>query len=202
MIAYQPSKAAAYGIQFGDQKENGIFKRMGDSDCTNYVSQCIWAGYGGTDGYSLDNPDDIEHLRERVAQNYRQTWTWFGRHFKSTSSFPSNAFIQVEALWNFAVYNTGEGPKAKGYNSGKHWSEMKVLVERGDVLQFFQAAMGRYAHSAIVVSDTHLNIADAIRQTYVAQHSADYSYRPLLSAVMSNDGLEKAKIRILKFQPW
>ena len=64
VVSYNPIRATLYAIQFGKEEQNGIFKRMSE-DCTNFISQCIWAGYGGTDGYSLTSEADILALRER-----------------------------------------------------------------------------------------------------------------------------------------
>lgn len=200
MISYQPELASQYGITFGRQKENGIFKRMSD-DCTNFVCQCVWAGYGGTEGYSLNNSAHIEALKQRVAQNYRQTWTWYGRNYDSTQQLASMAFIQVETFWNHVIYNTGIGPKADGYNNQKHWSELTQIIDQGDVLQFYNKQLGRYRHSVIVVSDTHLNIHDSLEYAYVSQHTGDYSYRPLSDVFLSNGGIQEAKVRLLKFKP-
>ena len=200
MIAYQPQLATIYGITFGSQKENGIFKRM-NADCTNFISQCVWAGYGGIEGYSLTNPTDIEQLKKLVIKNYRQTFKWFGRNYDSAYSVASTAFIQVEGFWNYMIYNKENGPKAVGYNNGKHWSELTELIEQGDVLQFFHADINRYAHSVMIVSPTHLSLKDSIESAYVAQHTADYSYRPLSDAFLANGGITDAKVRLLKFQP-
>ena len=89
---------------------------------------------------------------------------------------------------------------AIGYNDGKHWSELTQLIEQGDVLQFYHTGLGRYAHSAMVVSKDPYTIQEALDLVYVAQHSADYSYRPLSDAFLANGGLANARIRLLKFQ--
>ena len=136
MIEYNKLSAARYGVQFGDKFENRIFKRMTD-DCTNFICQCVWAGYGGTDGYSLSQPEDIRVLKSRVENKYRLTSLWYGLPFRSSQEFGSLSFIRVEAFWNYVINNDSIGPRALGYNNGKHWSELDIDVEQGDVLQFY-----------------------------------------------------------------
>lgn len=200
MINYDKRKARDYGIRFGNRYENGIFKRMNE-DCTNFVCQCVWSGYGGTDGYSLSRLRDILALRNRVENMYRQTPQWYGLSYGSSKDFGSLSFIRVETFWDYVVKNNGSGPRAIGYNDGKLWTELNVDVEQGDVIQFYQEEAGRYAHSAIVVSNTKQNIVESMDGVYVAQHSADYSYRPLEDAINASCNIETCKLRLLKFLP-
>ncbi|MHC1723602.1 MAG: amidase domain-containing protein [Aminipila sp.] len=200
MIDYNKKSASQYGIQFGNKFENRIFKRMTE-DCTNFICQCVWAGYGGTDGYSLSRPEDIVALRNRVANMYRQTPLWYGLDFKSLEQFGSLPFIRVEEFWDYVVNNNSSGPRAEGFNDGKHWTELNVDVEQGDIIQFYHDDVQRYGHSVMVVSDTKQNIVDSMDGVFVAQHSADFSYRPLIDAFKANCALETCKIRLLKFVP-
>ena len=72
MITYNPVLASLYGITFGSQRENYLFKRMGENDCTNFISECIWAGYGGIEGFDLSNPTDLATLRESIISEERR----------------------------------------------------------------------------------------------------------------------------------
>lgn len=199
MVSYNPISAAAYGIQFGNKEQNGIFKRM-TLDCTNFISQCIWAGYGGTDGLSLISPEHIEQLRQRVAQNFRQTTVWFGRNYNSPYELASRPFMQVTSLWDYAVSNQWNGPRAIGFNNYKHWTNLKEQIDQGDVLQFFNEISNRYGHSVMIVSPTHSSMEEALQDAYVAQHTMDASKRPLSDVFLSNGGFDQAKVRLLKFQ--
>ncbi|MFV0516053.1 MAG: amidase domain-containing protein [Aminipila sp.] len=200
MIDYNKFSAATYGMKFGVKYQNRIFKRM-DNDCTNFISQCIWAGYGGTGDYNLDGSRSIRALRNRVANFYLQTPEWYGLPYGSPEEFPSLSFIRVEELWNYTINNNSIGPKAIGYNNGKHWTDLDVNVEQGDVVQFYQDDIGRYGHSVIIVSDTNQNIVDSMDGIYVAQHSEDFSYRPFIEAFAASTDILNGKLRLLKFQP-
>ncbi len=199
MISYNPNSATSYAIQFGNKEQNGIFKRM-PLDCTNFISQCIWAGYGGTDGLSLTNLEHIEQLRQRVERNFRQTTIWFGRNYNSPYDLASGPFMRVTSLWDYVVSNQWNGPRAMGFNNYKHWTKLTEQIDQGDVIQFFNEVSNQYGHSVIIVSPTHSSIEEALPHAYVAQHTMDASKRPLLDVFLTNGGLEQAKVRLLKFQ--
>ena len=94
-VSYDREAAVAYARKFALTTNNGIFKSMG-LDCTNFVSQCMWSGYGGTKGYTLD---DTAALKARVAADYRQTSTWYGRECRLAVSvrkrrvYPGGRFL-------------------------------------------------------------------------------------------------------------
>jgi hypothetical protein len=75
-VSFSASDARYYGFWFGDHYENYIFNRA-SLDCTNFVSQCIWSGYGGTLGYSITDIGSLATannataiaLRARVVSN-------------------------------------------------------------------------------------------------------------------------------------
>jgi len=128
-VSYDRAAAVAYAMEFAEVDHNGIFKSMG-LDCTNFVSQCMWSGYGGTKGYTLDN---TAALKARVAANYRQTSTWYGRNADSPYQYGSGAFIRVVDFWDYVTTNTGYGPRATGYNNNKLWSQLTVAPRTGDI---------------------------------------------------------------------
>ncbi|WP_312091695.1 amidase domain-containing protein [Aminipila sp.] len=200
MIDYNKRSASQYGVQFGNKFENRIFKRMRE-DSTNFISQCIWAGYGGADGYSLSRPEDITALRNRVANMYRQTPVWYGLAFRSLEEFAAPPFIYAEQLWNYAINNNSSGPRAVGFNDGRHWTDLDVDVEQGDVIQFFREDTQTYDTSVLIVSDTRQNIVDFMGNIFVAQHSPDFSYRPLINAFRTSCEIETCKLRVLRFVP-
>ena len=198
-VSFNAESARYYGWYFGDWTQNDIFRRMEDGgDCTNFVSQCIWAGYGGSSGYGYGTYADREALRVRVSQNYRQTSTWMGRNFLSTNPLASGPFMRVLELWSHATTNTGNGPRASGYNDGNIWSALTETITAGDVLQFHNGS--RYYHSVIVSSSTSYSGVVALDYTFCAQHSGDYYYRKLRDVLENNGGIESGKMRLMKFK--
>ena len=197
-VSYDRAAAVAYAMKFAEVANNGIFKSMG-LDCTNFVSQCMWSGYGGTKGYSLDN---TAALKARVAANYRQTSTWYGRNADSPYQYGSGAFIRVVDFWDYVTTNTGYGPRATGYNNNKLWSQLTVAPRTGDILQVYISDQGRYAHSAII-TDIFPNFSFGNPDTwldniFLSQHSPGMDRRVLRSIVETYGGESGCKIRLIR----
>lgn len=193
-VSFNRDAAVNYATTFGNITQNYIFKRM-DADCTNFVSQCLWAGYGGTSGYSLSN---TEALKARVAANYRQTSDWYGRNYDSSSQYAAGPFMRVVELWSHATGNTGNGPRATGYNNNNVWTSLSVVPRTGDVLQFYSFSKNRYNHSVIVSSTNNPSLSNMLDRVWVCQHSGDYVNRPLRATLEDNGGISSGKMRLMR----
>ena len=193
-VSFSRNSAVDYATTFGDAYQNYIFKRM-DADCTNFVSQCLWAGYGGTSGYSLSN---TEALKARVSANYRQTSDWYGRNYDSSSQYATGPFMRVVELWSHATGNTGDGPRATGYNNNNVWTSLSVVPRTGDVLQFYSSSAGRYNHSVIVSTTSSPSLSNMLDRIWVCQHSDDYVNRPLRETLENNGGISSGKMRLMR----
>ena len=197
-VSYDRAAAVAYARRFANVDNNGIFKSMG-LDCTNFVSQCMWSGYGGTKGYSLDN---TAALKARVAADYRQTSTWYGRNADSPYQYGSGAFIRVVDFWDYVTTNTGHGPRATGYNNNKVWTQLTVVPRTGDILQVYSTSKGRYSHSVIVtqVKSTSLTVNDKdmwLENIIVSQHTPGILNRTL-GNLIDTYGDANCKIRLIR----
>ena len=197
-VSYDRAAAVAYAMKFAEVDHNGIFKSMG-LDCTNFVSQCMWSGYGGTKGYYLDN---TAALKARVAANYRQTSTWYGRNADSPYQYGSGAFIRVVDFWDYVTTNTGYGPRATGYNNNKTWRQLTVVPRTGDILQVYIPGQGRYAHSVIVtlVKSTSLTVNNKdmwLNNILVSQHTPKDVDRTL-GDIVRTYGRDNCKIRLIR----
>jgi hypothetical protein len=211
LFPYSGDAAANYGYTFGNVFDNGIFKRM-ENDCTNFISQCLWAGYGGTSGIDLSN---TEQLKQRVKQNYRMVdlpdthYDWWGLNADSPLAYPSPSFMRVMELWDFFLSNQSLGPKGIGYNNNQYYWQLEgTTIHRGDVLQFYSYAKSRYSHSVIVVSpESESYTSNSPWTIRVAQHTGDYNSRPLhqliavFSDVANNGNTRDCKMRLLKPLP-
>ena len=198
-VSYDRAAAVAYAMKFAKVEHNGIFKSMG-LDCTNFVSQCMWSGYGGTKGYLLDN---TAALKARVAANYRQTSTWYGRNADSPYQYGSGAFIRVVDFWDYVTTNTGYGPRATGYNNNKVWRQLTVVPRTGDILQVYIPDKGRYAHSVIVtqVKSTSLTVNNKdmwLDNIIVSQHTPGMLVRSLRDLTLPYGGESSCKIRLIR----
>lgn len=79
-------------------------------DCTNWVSQCVWAGYGGwTDGDSVATMKANIKARKRMQPSTNAT-NWYG-HENGAGYNWSN----VSGFWNLVTSNPTTGPNGTGY---------------------------------------------------------------------------------------
>ncbi|MGB9680544.1 MAG: amidase domain-containing protein [Minisyncoccia bacterium] len=203
-VSYTASDSRYYGWWFGDHYENYIFKRA-SLDCTNFASQCIWSGYGGCSGYDISdigydssyyNNSTAQALRARVANNYRQTSQWYGRNYDSPYGDPITNFCSVSNLWNYATSNTGNGPKADGYNNNSVYTNLSTPMKQGDILQFYNPDTQTWYHSVIVVTTTDYTVSQ-YTNVRVAQHESEYYWRPLDELIQYFGG-STCKMRLLR----
>lgn len=83
-VPYDSSAAATYAYKTApyDYDPNYIFCSV-DLNCTNFVGRCVWAGYGGTAGYTLPSSssqydNNIIALMNRVQNDYRMApGSWY-----------------------------------------------------------------------------------------------------------------------------
>ena len=134
-VSYNSSAAATYAYITAPYSydPNYIFRAV-TKDCTNFVSQCVWAGYGGTSGYALPSTPSqnyyaIVALRNRVQNDYRMVpGSWYGRYWRESYVVPPANWCGVTDFWDYAVGNTGNGPVATGFNNNKKWNQYSGTI--------------------------------------------------------------------------
>ncbi len=189
-VPYDGYRAGLYGSSKGMYYDTLIFHNMeegGYGDCTNFVSQCMWVGYGGDQGNDWFSSAGVNACINLAYANFRQiggSSGWWGKSQKTTWGLSSSNWRGVITLWNY-LSSTSPGPRAYKYNNGLRYDTCGTTVQRGYVLQLshFSSSSG-YFHSVMVVSaNVPLNAATSI---YVAQHSSNYSWRQLYECIMTN----------------
>ena len=158
-------------------------------DCTNFVSQCIWAAYGGwTDGDSAATMSANIAARKRM-QSSASLDNWFGH----ANGF-GNPWGSVVNLWNFATGSPATGPKATGYNNNGVWSNIACTsIRTGQVLQFRSASSSTYGHSVYVSGGTN----DSYANIRISQHTANA--QRMLDEVIRAWGSDSCYMRQLVF---
>lgn len=161
-------------------------------DCTNFVSQCIWAAYGGY--VSGDDSKTRSNISKKVRMVDGSPATgWFGGPGGGSESWES-----VEHLWDFAT-NTSKtyGPKATGSNNNAVYSNISPrAVTVGDVLQFYYPTEKEYTHSVYVTYKPSSNVK--WNNILVCQHSSDVKNRPVIDLINLFGG-SRCKMRRMKF---
>lgn len=143
------SYRATVGVEYANKyySTNNTCFKTASPDCTNFVSQCIWAAYGGwSPGDTVATMTTNIANRKRMMSSSNIT-NWFGHN-----NGHGNPWENVENLWSFVTGNPSEGPKANGYNNnGLYTAVVPQVINNGEVLQFWNHDLNRYRHSVYVV---------------------------------------------------
>jgi hypothetical protein len=178
--SYRPGQAAAYALRFATEPCTSIFYYFKERDCANFVSQCVWAGYGG-----YPSPYDFETLRRNALRMIRMVPSVWAGDSKGASANWSN----VEAFFHYVTdASKPYGPQGKSGNHQRPFYDLPADdIFPGDVLQFgYPGSRGVYTHSALV---THkLSPATDYGDIKVSQHSYDTGNRYLNELIASWSG--------------
>lgn len=159
-------------------------------DCTNFVSQCIWAAYGGwSDGDTSATMSANIASRKRM-QSSASLDNWFGH-----ANGIGNPWGSATNLWNFVTGSPATGPKATGKNNNGVWSNISCTeIVTGQVLQFRNGSSGPYAHSVYVSGGTN----DSYANIKVNQHTENA--QRTLDEVIRGFGSNSCYMRQLVFK--
>lgn len=191
--SYDRERGRRYAdIYYSTGNDECFFQAPADQgNCTNWVSQCVWAAYGGwTDG------DSVSTMQKNIADRKRMQPSttldnWFGH-----KNGISNPWGTVSTFFDFVTGSPSTGPKATQKNDGKKWSGNFVSTEivTGQVLQVRKGSSGKYAHSVYVTGGTN----DSIGNIWITQNSP-YNKIKLDELIRNWGGDASCYLRQLKF---
>ncbi|NLK72468.1 MAG: hypothetical protein GX285_05580 [Clostridiales bacterium] len=168
-----------------------LFYYVSDNDCTNFMSQCVWAAYGG---YVNSN---IEASKKNVAEKNRMVYTgslnssWYGTAPGGGGTPPWENVIN---FFNYVTAPKDIGPRGRVYGEGKQKDFNFFHVKPGHILQFWPASKNKWYHSCYVSS---VKYQDGLPYIYVCQHTRDIKDRPLIEIL--NWNTNEGKIRGISF---
>ena len=126
-VYYAQSFALIEGLP---ESQRLFFYDPGD-DCTNFISQCVWAAYGGwLPGFT---EEAVAKNAQRILSDTRQVkGAWFG----SKKHIGSNRWCRVEEFYSY-VTTRGRpaGPVAQLLADGDFNSVNPAIIRPGDVIQ-------------------------------------------------------------------
>ncbi|OJU13321.1 MAG: hypothetical protein BGN88_09245 [Clostridiales bacterium 43-6] len=149
---YNPATGSLYAQSFALYQnvptEQRLFYYDDGEDCTNFISQCVWAAYGGwMVGFT---PDVVAQNKQRIKNDIRQTKSkWYG----SESHIGSNIWCRVGEFFDYVTdKNKRLGPSAQVVGEGTFGEIDPSVLYRGDVIQMEVTtyAPGRYGHGLYV----------------------------------------------------
>ena len=168
-----------------------LFYYDAQDDCTNFISQCVWAAYGGW------IPGCGEQTQERNAQrilkDVRQTpGVWYG----SASYIGSDIWCRVDRFHDYVVAPKTVGPAAWPVAEGRFTTVDPDVIELGDVIQLVVASYipDRYGHS-LYVTQTGRDWDDVL----ICCHSIDRLDAPMTT--YSAFPQQYTSLRIMRFSP-
>ncbi len=164
--SYNASTGVAYANKY--YKNRNLYFYDAGVDCTNFVSQCIWAAYGGWSTSDSDATMQSNITAKKRMMNSTYLSNWF-----AGSGGGGTPWESVNGLWNFVTSSPSEGPKATGYNNNNPYYYLDApSIQAGNVLQVrtSSGAANDYSHSVYVIYAVGLNDWNEIG---VAQHTSN-----------------------------
>jgi hypothetical protein len=162
---YSPTSATNYALYYAEADTNSrIFftarKNYGEVDCTNFASQCIWAGYVG---FNSNNLSKAKSNRDKKIGMVYSDW-----HAGEGGS--STIWQNVNKLWDYLTTTKEAGPNAIGYNNGKLYTSMAASdIQVGNLLQVRSGYGTDYHHSVFVTGKN--DGATAYTQIFISSHT-------------------------------
>jgi hypothetical protein len=173
--SYSPSLASAYAQKYAKASSSSrifytAYWNGSEVDCTNFVSQCVWAGYGGyVESSTNQTNSNISNMVRMVSG------VWYGG-----SGGGSENWEEVPDFFTYMVSSKVLGPQAvtdfSNYNARHYYDEDNKVtpasIKVGDVIQYWKD--GKYCHSSIVSVK-----GSRYTQIKVCYHTSDNLNKPL-----------------------
>lgn len=182
--------AQTFALNYNVPPDQRLFYYADGQDCTNFISQCVWAAYGGwIPGFT---EDIVRKNAERILNDVRQVrGIWYG----SKSNIGSNRWCRVEEFYSY-VTDTGKrlGPMAQQIAEGDWLSVDPGIINEGDVIQLVVTTYipDRYGHGLYVTKS-----GPTWDDVLICCHTDDKLDEPLGWFAQFPD--EYKKLRVLRF---
>ena len=193
---YDANKGIEYARKYAPyseipEEEKLFYYAYNGGDCTNFMSQCVWAAYGAY------VKNDLALNKKNISKKYRMVYTgnlntsWYG-------TLPEGGgtpyWENVNGFYKYVTSPKEIGPKGTVFASGKQADFDLNNVSQGNILQFWPANKKRWYHSVYV---TGVYSDGSIPHIYVCQHSMDMKDRPLVELL--NWNTNEGQIRGITF---
>ncbi len=191
--SYSASTGASYAQKYAKaDSDDRLFYTVSatSNDCTNFVSQCVWAAYGGYDSSSISTTQNNISSKKRMvsSSDYSQGW------YAGTGGGSAN-WEQVNKFYDYVTSSKTYGPNGTGINNGAKWSSYPNYynsVPIGTVIQFRKSSDTEYQHSVYASSVTENPTPDStygyFKTVLVSYHSTDTLNRSLMELIVAYGG--------------
>ena len=183
--------ARAFALHRLVPESQQLFFYSPDDDCTNFISQCVWASYGGwVPGF--DDTVTAENAR-RIKQDIRQiTGVWYG----SRNHIGSPAWCRVVEFYRLVTGTKSAGPAARLVAEGTFADVPASAVRQGDIIQLVVTAYtpDRFGHGVYVTC-----AAPDWDNVLICCHSYDRLDSPM--GEFAAQPAAYPRLRVLRFTP-
>ena len=192
--AYDPRAGTVYAQTYAFSEnipeDQRLFYYADGEDCTNFISQCVWAAYGGwIPGFS---ERAVARNAERIRNDIRQVrGVWYG----SKQNIGSNRWCRVEEFFRYVTdRNKSAGPAASLVVEGDWDSVDPALIKAGDVVQLVVTTYtpDRFGHGLYVT-----RAGGSWDDTLICCHTDDRLNEPM--GWFAQFPRIYAKMRVLRF---
>ncbi|MBC1911208.1 DNRLRE domain-containing protein [Listeria booriae] len=179
---YSRDKAVAYAKKWYS-KRNGNYNSY-NSDCTNFVSQCIYSG------------GKPEKVFKPVPYGTKSTTSyWYSQHVYtkvySQRRYVYYKTIQVSSSWINVSDFHGYWKSRANVRTYTDVNSAIKFAKPGDVIQYKKKGASRYFHSVLAVEKKNGTV-------YTASHTSNY-YGMNIKSTMSQQSMRGASIRVIQF---
>ena len=202
--AYNATRAANWASAHAEDEDNSSYFNYienGDGgNCQNFVSQCVWVGYGGN---IAGAGNTISNIRNRIRMVSGSDGLYTS---PKGSSDTSETWTHVNPFWDYVTSSPTVGPKGTGYNDDDLYTYISAFsISKGCVLQFREGRRilngGNYQHS-VIVSDVQTSgmMSTSYDKIFVCANSHTRKDVPLKSVMIDGFGGSNCYMRMIVFQ--
>lgn len=148
MIPYTPDNGVWYARTFALHEQvpeaKQLFYYSPGDNCTNFISQCVWAAYGGW----LPDAQTAENAARIRADVRMVTGVWYGSRWH----IGSTRWCRVEEFYTYVTSAKSRGPAARMIALGTFETVNPAILQRGDVVQLVVSTYvpDRFGHGLYV----------------------------------------------------
>lgn len=148
VVPYIPMMGVQYARRFALHawvpETEQLFYYSLEDNCTNYISQCVWAAYGGW----LPEGSTAENAARIRADVQMVTGVWYGSRWH----IGSTRWCRVEEFYSYVTRPKPKGPVAWQVASGTFDTVDPSVLRVGDVVQLVVATYrpDRFGHGLYV----------------------------------------------------
>jgi hypothetical protein len=186
LYPYSTTNGIKYALRFAEAPVTNRLFYTPPLGCTAFVSECVWASYGGY--LEGNDPKNKENIKNKVRMVAGYPEGWYGGLYPGGGG--TWKWEKVTNFWDYITQPHQVGPIGNGFNNEKKYHQIRpenILL--GEVLQFRNGNPNKdYAHS-VFVTKRDASVFN-YKNVYVCQHSQDLKNRVLLDVIVTFGSLE------------